>query len=179
MITTEFLPRDQFTQYGHWLKAQDPQTIHDYFGFAITPDAIDALIEKFAKHSSKNRFLIAKKNGFWVGTIHIAIHDHAVEFGIIVGLQNRKQGIANLMMDEALTWARNRFFDNLCMHCIYRNTAIKKLCRKHDLKVVNMLGDLEGSLILEPPTPVTFFKEQLKTSQQNWVKLLRLSHLIA
>jgi hypothetical protein len=79
-----------------------------------------------------------------------------------------------MMMDEALTWARNRFYSNLYMHCIYRNTPIKKLCDKYDLELKNMMGDSEGNLLLSPPTPVTYYKEQLKTSQQNWVKLLSI-----
>jgi GNAT superfamily N-acetyltransferase len=39
----------------------------------------------------------------------MATHGQEVEFGVIVALQYRKQGIANTMMDEAITWARNRY----------------------------------------------------------------------
>ena len=176
MLTTEFLPGNRFNEYGHWLKAQDPETIHEYFGCQLNHGAIDSLIEKWSLNPLNNHFLVAKMNHFWAGTIHIAAHDNTVEFGIIVALQYRKQGIATYMMDEAITWARNRFYTNLYMHCIYSNRAIKKLCEKHHLEIKSMLGDSEGNLTLPPPTPITYFIEHARTSQQNWSKLLRLSH---
>ena len=177
MLTTEFLPGNRFNEYGHWLKAQDPETIHEYFGCQLNHEAIDSLIEKWSLNPLNNHFLVAKMNHFWTGTIHIAAHDNTVEFGIIVALSYRKQGIASHMMTDAIRWARNRFYKNLYMHCICRNHAIKKLCEKHHLEIKNMLGDSEGNLILPPPTPMTFFIENIKTSQENWAKLFRLNPL--
>lgn len=173
MVTTQFLAHSQFIEYGYWLKAQDPETIHEYFGCALNAQAIDTLVEKFIRDRAQNHFLVAKLGIHWAGTIHIATHENAVEFGVIVGLGCRNQGIASHMMDEAITWARNRFYANLYMHCIYRNIAIKKLCEKHGLEIKNMLGDSEGNLTLPPPTPLTFFKEQMTASQQGWMKLMQ------
>lgn len=171
MLTTEFLSYDQFLEYGSWLKAQDPETIHEYFGCALGPQAIDNLIEKFSQNNQYNHFLVAKINHQWVGTIHIATHARVVEFGIIVALLYRKQGIADAMMDEAITWARNRFYTDLYMHCIVQNTAIKRLCEKHNLEVKNMMGDSEGILILQSPNITTFYKEQMIISKRNWLAL--------
>lgn len=173
MITTQFLTPGQLKEYGYWLKAQDPETIHEYFGCALNEDIIDGLIKKIASNSAENHILVAKSGIHWLGTIHIATHENSVEFGIIVGLANRNQGIATQMMDEAIIWARNRFYTNLYMHCIYRNTAIRKLCDKHHLEVKNMMGDSEGNLILPPPTPLTFFKEQIAIVNQNWARILQ------
>ena len=166
MLTTEFLSGNQFEEYGSWLKAQDPETINEYFGCALGPEAIDNLVEKFSQNDQQNHFLIAKIKHQWVGTIHIATHTKAVEFGVIVAMLHRRQGIANTMMDQAITWARNRFYTDLYMHCIERNSAIKRLCQKHDLKVRNMMGDSQADLILLPPTPFTYLKEQM-TAQHN------------
>ena len=116
MLTTEFLPRDQYSKYGSWLKAQDPQTLHDYFGYTMGQEAIDLLVHQLTSNIKRNHFLIAKMNGQWAGTIHIATHEQEVEFGVIVALQYRKQGIANVMMDEAITWARNRYYRDRFMH---------------------------------------------------------------
>lgn len=175
MLTTEFLSLDRFSDYGHWLKAQDPETIHEYFGCHFNYDGIDSLVEKWRQKPLQNFILVAKLNNFWAGTIHIAAHEKSVEFGIIVALQYRKQGIATLMMDEAITWARNRLYTNLYMHCICSNHAIKKLCEKHHLEIKSMMGDSEGSLALPPPTPITYFIEHARISKQNWDKLLRFS----
>ena len=169
MLTTEFLSRDQYSQYGSWLKAQDPQTLHDYFGYTIGQEAIDLLIDQLISNPKRNHFLVAKINGKWAGTIHIATHEQEVEFGVIVALQYRKQGIANVLMDEAITWARNRYYKDLFMHCISWNRPIKHLCQKHGLVPRNMMGDSEANLTLQPPTPATVLKEQMIIAKRNWL----------
>jgi len=50
-LTTEFLSRNQFSEFGSWLKTQDPVTMRTYFGCILAPEAIDALIEKFSNNS--------------------------------------------------------------------------------------------------------------------------------
>jgi len=172
MLTTEFLSRNQFSEYGSWLKSQDQQTLHDYFGYALTIDGIDTLTKQFSLNPNDHRFLIAKINGQLAGTIHIAIKGQEIEFGVIVALQYRKQGIANALMDEAITWARNRYYKDLFMHCISWNRPIKHLCQKHGLVPRNMTGDSEANLRLTLPTPATFFKEQLFV-QRNWLAMFQ------
>jgi GNAT superfamily N-acetyltransferase len=168
MLSTEFLPRDQFSDYGSWLKAQDPQTIHEYFGCVMNSQAIDSLIDQFSNKPQNNRLLVAKIHGRWVGTIHIATQGTEVEFGVIVALQYRKQGIANMMMDVAITWARNRYYKDLFMHCISRNKPIQSLCKKYGLTPRDMMGDFEAKLKLDPPTPATMFKEQMMVAKRGW-----------
>jgi GNAT superfamily N-acetyltransferase len=176
MMTTEFLFRDQFSEYGSWLKSQDPQTLHDYFGYTLTNEAIDLLTAQFSLNPKHHHFLIAKVDGQWAGTIHIATQGQEVEFGVIVSLQYRKQGIANALMDESITWARNRFYKDLFMHYISWNRPIKHLCQKHGLVPRNMMGDSEANLQLTPPTLATFFKEQMVV-QRNWFSALVLPRL--
>lgn len=171
MLTTEFLPRDQFSKYGSWLKAQDSQTLHDYFGYTMGQQAIDQLVGRLISNSNNNFFLVAKFSGRWAGTIHIAAHEQEVEFGVIVALQYRKQGIANVLIDEAITWARNRYYQDLFMHCISWNRPIKHLCQKHGLVPRNMMGDSEANLKLDPPNWATYFKEQMTITKRNWLTM--------
>jgi len=168
MLRTEFLFLDQFSEYGSWLKSQDPQTLHDYFGHSMSQESIDSLIKQFIRNPQNNHFLIAKLDGHWAGTIHLATHEQEVEFGVIVAPEYRRQGIADAMMDEAITWARNRFYSDLFMHCISWNQPMKLLCQKHGLTPRNIMGDSEANLELKPPTVATFFKEHL-TTQRNWI----------
>lgn len=168
MLTTEFLLRNQYSAYGSWLKTQDLQTLHDYFGHSMTKKSIDHLVKDFAGDPKNNHFLVAKIDGKWAGTIHIASRETEVEFGIIVRPKYRKQGIADAMMDEAITWARNRHYKDLFMHCISWNRPIKRLCEKHGLVPRNMMGDSEANLQLEPPNWVTYFKEQMIVSRRGW-----------
>lgn len=176
-LTTEPLSWSQLSAYGSWLKAQDPYTIRTYFGYIVSDDVIDALIKKFAADPKNHDVLVAKVNGQWAGTIHIATHGKEVEFGVIVAKQFRKQGIANVMMDEAITWARNRFYTDLYMHYISWNKPIKNLCHKHGLVPRNMIGDAEAKLQLKPPTVVTFFKERMINAQRNWYGASHLERL--
>jgi len=172
VLTTEFLSRNQFPEYGAWLKSQDPETIHPYFGCAIGTQAIDTLVEKFSADPKNNRILVAKIDGNWAGTIHIATHGQEVEFGVIVGEQYRQKGIASAMMGQAITWSRNRFYTDLYMHCISWNRPIKILCEKHGLKPRNMMGDSEANLRLQPPNIGTYLKEQINV-QRNLLKIIQ------
>ena len=173
MLTTEFLLRDQYSAYGSWLKAQDPQTLHDYFGYSLGRKSIDALVKKFASDPKNNHFLVAKIDGKWAGTIHIASRGTKVEFGVIVSPIYRKRGIADTMMDEAITWARNRHYKDLFMHCISWNRPIKRLCNKHNLVPSNMMGDSEANLHLKPPNWTTYFKEQMTVAKRNWLTIFQ------
>jgi GNAT superfamily N-acetyltransferase len=170
MLTTEFLDSGQFSEYASWLKSLDMQTIHDYFGCAVGAEVVDKLVAGFSKDSKNHHILVAKMSGHWAGTIHIAAHGTEVEFGVIVAKPYRKQGVASAMMDEAINWARNRHYKDLFMHCINWNLPIKQLCRKHGLTPRNMMGDSEVNFHLQPPTPVTFFKELL-VIQRNWLAI--------
>ena len=177
MLTTEFLLRDQFSQYGSWLKAQDPPTLYNYFGYTMGKKSINALIKQFASNPKSHHFLVAKVDGKWAGTIHIASHETEVEFGVIVDKKYRKLGIANAMMDEALIWARNRHYKDLFMHCISWNRPIKRLCEKHGLVPRNSMGDSEANLELKSPNWSTYFKEQMTVAKRNWLVLFQFQLL--
>lgn len=159
MIITEFLPVQDYKQYGDWLEIQDEETRQLYFGIAGSHHVIHALIDRVVGNPDDHHFLIAKDGARWVGTIHIAVHNRVVEFGIIVDEEYRGQGVANLLMEEALIWARNRGYEELYMHCLGWNKPIQHLCHKHGLTTTNMLGDSEVELKLEPANWITINKE--------------------
>lgn len=172
MITTEFLLKQQFSKYGTWLKSQDSQTLYSYFGHSIPNKTIDALVKEFSNSPRNNHFLVAKINGRWAGTIHIASRGAEVELGVIVHPKYRKLGIADMMMDEAITWARNRHYQHLFMHCISWNRPIKRLCEKHGLVPRNMMGESEANFDLDPPNWGTYLKEQMIVAKRNWFFML-------
>jgi GNAT superfamily N-acetyltransferase len=159
MITTEFLAVNNYKQFGDWLKIQNEETRQLYFGVAGSYSIIDALIDRVIGDPENHYFLVAKDNNRWVGTIHIAVVGRAVEFGIIVDQDYRGQGIASLLMDEALNWARNRGYTELFMHCLGWNKPIQHLCRKHGLETKDMYGDSEVEMKLPPANWITINKE--------------------
>lgn len=166
MITTEFLAIRDYPKFGDWLRIQDEETRQLYFGVGGSQHVIEALMDRVIGNPEDHYFLVAQDGDRWVGTIHIAVSNRVVEFGIIVDADYRGQGIANQLMDEAITWARNRGYKDLYMHCLGWNTAIKHICYKHGLKTVNMMGDTEAELCLPPANWVTISKEYC-TKQRN------------
>jgi RimJ/RimL family protein N-acetyltransferase len=159
MIITEFLAIQDYPKFGDWLRIQDEETRQLYFGVSGSDHVINALMDRVVGNPDDHYFLVAKDKNRWVGTIHIAVNNCVVEFGVIVDEEYRGQGIANTLMDEALVWARNRGYKELFMHCLGWNKPIQHLCHKHGLATHNMYGDSEVELKLEPANWITINKE--------------------
>jgi len=159
MIITEFLPVQDYKKFGDWLKIQDEETRQLYFGVAGSQHVIQALMDRVLTNSDDHYFLIAKDGGRWAGTIHIAVHNKVVEFGVIVDEDYRGQGVANILMEEAILWTRNRGYEELYMHCLGWNKPIQHLCQKHGLETHNMYGDSEVEMKLPPADWITINKE--------------------
>jgi RimJ/RimL family protein N-acetyltransferase len=159
MIITSFLPVKEYSKFGDWLKIQDEETRQMYFGVAGNQHVITALMERVLANPDDHYFLVAKDNGRWAGTIHIAVSGKVVEFGIIVDENYRGTGIAGNMLDEAIVWSRNRGYTELFMHCLSYNKPIKHLCHKHGLVTHNMFGDTEVDMKLQPANWITINKE--------------------
>lgn len=159
MFFTEFLPVKDYPKFKHWLTIQDEETRQLYFGIAGSQHVIETLMERVLSNTDEHHFLVAKTADRWIGTIHIATYNNIVEFGIIVDEEYRGQGVANLMLEEAIVWARNRGYTELFMHCLGWNKPIQHLCHKHGLDTHNMYGDAEVELKLEPANWITINKE--------------------
>jgi GNAT superfamily N-acetyltransferase len=151
MFATEFLSSKHHYQYGDWLKNQDNETRHLYFGVNGGPGLIESLVKRIEVQPNRHEILVAKNCTEWLGTLHIAkMSDSEVEFGIIVHKDYRGEGIANNLLEEAIVWARNRGYTDLFMHCLGRNKPIQHLCQKHGLVPHNMMGDSEVKVKLNP-----------------------------
>jgi GNAT superfamily N-acetyltransferase len=125
-----------------------------------------------------HHFLVAKDAGRWVGTVHIAVSDKVVEFGIIVDDDYRGQGIAGILLDEAIVWSRNRGYRELFMHCLGWNKPIQHLCHKYGLETHNIYGDSEVEMKLDPANWITINKE-ICIKQRNWYhKLLQNNSML-
>jgi GNAT superfamily N-acetyltransferase len=159
MVTTEFLTVKEYPKFGDWLMIQDEETRQLYFGVAGSQYVIESLMNRVVANPDNHFFLVAKDNGRWVGTVHIAVHNKVVEFGVIVDEEYRGRGVASDMLEEAIVWARNRGYQELYMHCLGWNKPIQHLCHKHGLETRNMMGDSEVELKLEPANWITINKE--------------------
>lgn len=152
MITTRFLSPTEYHWYADWIKEQDDETIRMFFGLPVTDYYVDHLVAGFVKNHTQHNFLVAERNGVWIGTVHIAVvNDTDIEFGIIVDQASRNQGIADMMMREAIQWATHRRYTHLYMHCLSWNRPIRHLCEKHGLEVKNFTDGREVDSICKLP----------------------------
>ena len=167
MIITRFLDSDEYPVYGDWLKSQDQETLHTYFGAAVSEYQIDQLIKSVMSDITKHHFLVAEQNHHIVGSIHIsesAVDE--VEFGVMVAGAHRGQGLGDRLISEAITWSRNRGYHSLYMHCLSWNSAIKHLCTKHGLKITSQGSESETKTSL-PPANIFSVSKELGTVQRN------------
>jgi GNAT superfamily N-acetyltransferase len=180
MITTMFLPRQEYLLYGDWLLRQESETLKTYFGIPITQGFVHNLVSSICHNADQHHFLVAFDHERWLGVLHIATQsDSDVEFGFIVDSQHRGQGIADRLMDEGITWAQNRRYSRLCLHCLSWNQPIQHLCKKYQLAIHNRDGDGDVNVELPPPSMISVGKEFASINRNIFTKLLETSWSVA
>lgn len=166
MLATQFLPMQDFNLYGDWLRKQSPETLAMYFGIATSSTFINSLMDGILSNPEEHYFLVATRGTKWVGVIHMArVSERDMEFGIMVSEDERHQGIADQLMDEAIVWIQNRGFSTLYLHCLNRNAAMKHLAAKHGLEVHEDHGDAEVITRVPPPSLITYIQEAMTTNK--------------
>jgi GNAT superfamily N-acetyltransferase len=179
MFVTEFLPESQYYLYGDWLRKQDDETRQAYFGTAGGVGVIESLMDRIEAKPELHHFLVAKNCQGWLGTLHIAeLENNAIEFGVIVDRDLRGEGIGSHLIDEGITWARNRGYNELYMHCLAWNQPVRHLCQKHGLKTRNLDTDAEVQIQLDPPTWITLQKEIAYKNRNIWHTFLQDSQFL-
>jgi len=177
MISTRFLGIDNYELYGSWLREQSKETLATYFGIVVNDTYINHVIDGIVSNPEEHYFLIAVQGTTWVGVIHMArISEIEMEFGIIVAEPYRGQGVADLLMNEAITWIRNRGFNTLYLHCVTWNLSMKHLAHKHGLVMHEDHGDTEVCSRIPPPSVISYAQEAVTRNrnifmmglQQSW-----------
>jgi RimJ/RimL family protein N-acetyltransferase len=166
MYTTQFLDSSKHHRYGQWLHEQDAETQQIYFG-STGPGIIESLMLRIETETDRHAFLVATNCEGWLGTLHIAeVTPSQVEFGLIIHKNYRGLGIGDDLLTQGITWARNRGYNELFMHCLTHNAAIRHLCDKHGLEPRDLGGDSETKVTLAPATWITV-NQELITRQRN------------
>ena len=161
MITCRVLDSAEIRRYEFFLKERNMSSRSMYFGYAITDEAVEQLVQHMTDNIDKHRVVVAEdENMDIVGTVHIAnMSATEVEFGVMVAEAYRKQGVSSLLMDYAITWCQNRGLSNIYMHCLSFNQPILHLVKKHGLGVSNEYGDSDARVVLPPTNAFTIGKE--------------------
>jgi RimJ/RimL family protein N-acetyltransferase len=178
MITYRILSDSELPKYAMFMKQRNSDSLNLYFGTAINHSMIDNLVEGMMQKTQFHQIVVAEDiDQEIVGTVHIAMMDeHAVEFGVMVAEAYRKKKIASGMMDYAMTWAQNRGFRDLYMHCLSYNAPIKHLVKKHGL-AVSTEGTESDARVTMPPTNIFSIGHEIALRQQNIINT-SLNHTI-
>ena len=59
------------------------------------------------------------------------------------------------MFDRAVTWLRTKGIQEVYMHCLSENSAMKHIARKNDMTVVSEQGETDANVEIKPPSPFT------------------------
>lgn len=178
MITYRILSDSEILKYAMFMKQRNSDSLNLYFGVAINHSMIDTLVDGMIARPQFHHIVVAEDiDSEIVGTVHIAMMDeNAVEFGVMVAESYRKMKIASGMMDYAMTWARNRGFRDLYMHCLSYNAPIKHLVKKHGL-TISTEGTESDARVTMPPTNIFSIGHEIALRQQNIINT-SLNHTI-
>lgn len=170
MITYRVLEGRDLAHYATFLKQRSIDSLVMYFGYAVNHEHIDRLIVTMMDKPELHYVLLAEDDNFEpVATVHMAqMNKHEMEFGFMVAEPYRKQGIASGMMDFAMTWCRNRGFNDIFMHCLSYNAPIKHLVRKHGLEISSEGTEADARVTL-PRTNIFSIGHEMFMRQQNIV----------
>ena len=168
MITCRVLGRRESRLYEYFLRERNLDTRSMYFGCPIADESITKLVDHMITNSENHRIIVAEDDRFeTIATVHMAqMDEHEMELGFMVAEQHRKLGIASEMMDFAMTWCRNRGFNDIFMHCLNYNAPIKHLVRKHGLEITSEGADADARVTL-PKTNIFSIGHEMLFRQQN------------
>lgn len=174
MITSRFLLQSEYPEYADWMKSQSISSRNIFFGYQASDENIDQLVAGIVANADDHHFLVLEKAGEWIGTLHIAkTGKNNVEFGFMLDEHYRGQGFGDRLMDEGLTWARNRGYQEVFLHCVANNKPIQFLCHKHGLEVTTEYGESETKAKLPPADLFSLTKEVSTRQRQAWRMLLQ------
>ena len=174
MITSRFLTQEEYPQYATWMKSQSTKSRNIFFGYQVSDENIDDLVQGIVANPDDHHFLVLEKSDAWIGTLHIArTGKNDVEFGFMLDQHYRGVGLGDRLMDEGLTWARNRGYNEVFLHCVASNKPVQFLCHKHGLKVTTEYGESETKAKLPPADLYSITKEVAVRNRQAWRMMLQ------
>lgn len=165
MISTRFLHADDHHLFGPWLKRLCAEDRRMYFGITVSDQYIDNLIARITADADQHTFLVSYNCTGWLGVLHIArVSDDAIEFGLSVSEEYRNFGIGGDLLAEGITWARNRGYTQLYLHCVKWNTVMAHLAGKYDLITTHQDSAADVATRLAPPS---WYSLQQETADVN------------
>jgi GNAT superfamily N-acetyltransferase len=149
----------EYTKYRHHLRALDQESRILRFGYPVTDYVIDMLCDKFEKdHDNNVLFVIENDKLEFIGVGHIALYD-TMELAFSVLKEYQGQGMGNKLMHRSIQWCRTHGVVKGCMVCLSTNAAIRHLCSKYGIKMINNQGETQAEIELNPADAGTYLGE--------------------
>lgn len=132
----------EYSKYRTLLKSLDPESKYLRFGYKVTDEAIDKLCDQIeAQQSEHILFCVENDNKDFIAVGHIALEDETeLAFAVLDPYQG--QGIGNALMKQCLQWCKEHGKPKGHVICLTSNTAMKRLCSKHSMKMVIEYGEI-------------------------------------
>lgn len=160
IIVRRVLP-NEYHKYRSHLKLLDTDSKVLRFGSHISDEVIDKLCEKIESSPSDHvLFCVEDDKLNFIAVGHIALGQEP-ELAFSVHREHQRKGIGSLLMDRCVNWCRAHNILQGTMMCLSRNTAIKRLCIKHNIQLHTESGETIGNIKLSTPDATTFIKENI------------------
>ena len=159
MHTVYRLTHIEYGKYRQHLKQLDADSRYLRFGYPVKDEVIDTICDRIEHSPLKHKiFVIEDDDCRVIAAGHISLEDEPVELAFSVLKEYQGQGMGSALMARCIEWCQNRSIKTGCMVCLSRNTAIKKLAKKHGV-LVESAGDVEATLTIPTPNVGSVFKE--------------------
>jgi RimJ/RimL family protein N-acetyltransferase len=128
------------------------------FGVCLTDESICNYVDESFK-DDKSQWFGCDSKGKIVSACHVAIYNNEGELGCSVDKEYRGHGLAQEMFDRAVIYLRRNEITEVYMHCLTENQVMKHIAKKNDMVVISCDGETDAKVKVEPPTPVTIYKD--------------------
>jgi GNAT superfamily N-acetyltransferase len=149
----------EYAKYCQHLKRLDLDSKILRFGCAINDEVIDQLCQTIEKNRDNHvLFCIENDNLEFVAVGHIVVGDTMeLAFSVLKDYQN--QGLGSALMRRCIQWCRTNNILEGEMVCLSTNQAIRHLCNKHGISMVNNAGETMATIHLAPADAGTYISE--------------------
>jgi RimJ/RimL family protein N-acetyltransferase len=154
MVPRKLKPHDVKLIVAH-LTALQGEDRRLRFGGMVSDTYITEYVEASFIEGNSQWFGIDHIDGYLVSACHASILDGQAELGCSVNPDYRNNGYAQLMFDRAVTWLRTKGIQEVYMHCLSENGAMKHIARKNDMTVVSEYGESDATVEVKPASLFT------------------------
>jgi GNAT superfamily N-acetyltransferase len=85
-----------------------------------------------------------------IAVVHVASSGSTAEIGLSVLEGWRTEGIGQLLLERAVSWARSKGIRTVFMHCLAENAIIRRLAKRAGMNIVADHGEVDAHLVLAP-----------------------------